>query len=84
MNTSPGVPKQIEDVLITHRRGFLRNAGLFAVSIAGYSTAGASIADAQGVAGAAALQGRDHIPFPTSTRSIRGSLSMKTTRPRFT
>jgi CO/xanthine dehydrogenase Mo-binding subunit len=48
MSTTSGIPQQIEEVLITHRRGFLRNAGLFAVSIAAYTTAGTSNADAQG------------------------------------
>jgi len=33
MNTSPGIPKHIDDLLATNRRGFLRNAGLFAVTI---------------------------------------------------
>src|ERR1700739_4968327 len=47
MNTTSGIPQQIEDVLVTHRRGFLRNAGLFAVSIAAYTTAGGSNAEAQ-------------------------------------
>jgi nicotinate dehydrogenase subunit B len=50
MSTSSGIPKQIEDLLITHRRGFLRNAGLFAVSIGVFSAAGAGEADAQSAA----------------------------------
>ena len=33
MNASDRIPKQIEEVLVTHRRGFLRNAGLLAVSL---------------------------------------------------
>ncbi len=41
MNNSSGIPKQIEDLLATHRRGFLRNAGLLAVSIGTYSNANA-------------------------------------------
>jgi nicotinate dehydrogenase subunit B len=32
MSSSDRIPKQIEDVLVTHRRGFLKNAGLLAVS----------------------------------------------------
>jgi CO/xanthine dehydrogenase Mo-binding subunit len=32
MNTSRKVPKQIEEILVTHRRGFLKSAGMFAVS----------------------------------------------------
>ena len=47
MNTTPGIPQQIEDVLITHRRGFLRSAGLFAVSIGAYSITGIDDAHAQ-------------------------------------
>ena len=70
-----GIPKQIEDVLVTHRRGFLRSAGLFAVSIGAFTTAGSGEADAQGR--------RGHIPFPISIRSIRGSSFIQTTRPLF-
>lgn len=50
MNTSHGIPKQIEELLITNRRGFLRNAGLFAVTIGAYTVAGAPKADAQSAA----------------------------------
>lgn len=32
MSSSERLPKHIEDVLVTHRRGFLKNAGLLAVS----------------------------------------------------
>ena len=32
MSSSNRVPKQIEELLVTHRRGFLKSAGLFAVS----------------------------------------------------
>jgi len=32
MSPSHGIPKEIEDALLTHRRGFLKNAGLLAVS----------------------------------------------------
>ena len=34
MNTSNGIPKQIVEVLITHRRAFLKSAGLLVVSFA--------------------------------------------------
>ena len=34
MTTSTGIPKKIEDLLATHRRGFLKGAGLLAVSFA--------------------------------------------------
>ena len=47
MSTSSGIPKRIEDLLITHRRGFLRTAGLFAVSMGAFK-AGVGDADAQG------------------------------------
>ncbi len=50
MNTSPGIPKQIEELLISNRRGFLRNAGLFAVTLGTYTLAGAPKADAQSAA----------------------------------
>ncbi len=43
MSLSTRIPKQIEDVLLTHRRGFLKSAGLLAVSV--------------GVFGAAAIEG---------------------------
>ncbi len=46
-----GVPKQIEEALVMHRRGFLRSSGLFAVSIAAYATGGTGEAAAQGVGG---------------------------------
>jgi CO/xanthine dehydrogenase Mo-binding subunit len=59
MNTSSGIPKQIEDVLTTHRRGFLRSAGLLAVSISAYTGAGVSDADAQ-----SAAQGPGPYPVP--------------------
>jgi hypothetical protein len=32
MSSSGNLPKHIEDVLVTHRRGFLKSAGLLAVS----------------------------------------------------
>jgi len=45
MRSSNRLPKQIEDVLVTHRRGFLKSAGLLAVSF--------------GVFGATAIEGAD-------------------------
>jgi CO/xanthine dehydrogenase Mo-binding subunit len=45
MNTSTGIPKQVEELLATHRRGFLRSAGLLVLSFA--TSAQAFEADAQ-------------------------------------
>jgi nicotinate dehydrogenase subunit B len=64
VSAASGIPKQIEDVLITHRRGFLRSAGLFAVSIGAYTAAGGGTADAQSAAGAAAPQSPGPYPNP--------------------
>ncbi|MES1260475.1 MAG: hypothetical protein ABUS49_01975, partial [Acidobacteriota bacterium] len=36
--TTPGIPQQIEEVLSTHRRGFLRTAGLLLVGFAAPSS----------------------------------------------
>ncbi|HEY3839873.1 MAG TPA: molybdopterin cofactor-binding domain-containing protein, partial [Bryobacteraceae bacterium] len=52
MNSSYGIPKQIEDVLVqhygvTHRRGFLKSAGLLAVSFGAFGAAAIKEADAQ-------------------------------------
>ena len=33
MNASSGIPKRIEEVLTTHRRSFLKSAGLLVVSV---------------------------------------------------
>ncbi len=46
MSSSTAIPKQIEDVLVTHRRGFLKSAGLLAVSFGVFG--GAAIAEAEG------------------------------------
>ncbi|HEY4088549.1 MAG TPA: molybdopterin cofactor-binding domain-containing protein [Bryobacteraceae bacterium] len=62
MNTSSGIPEQIEKVLATHRRGFIRNAGLFAVSI-GVFTASGTDALAQNSAAANAT-GAGPYPVP--------------------
>jgi CO/xanthine dehydrogenase Mo-binding subunit len=64
MIATSGIPKQIEDVLITHRRGFLRSAGLFAVSIGAHTAAGVGTADAQSAVGAAAPQSPGPYPNP--------------------
>jgi nicotinate dehydrogenase subunit B len=56
MTRSTGIPKQIEEVLSTHRRGFLKSAGLLVVS---FATGAVSEAVAQN--GAAA----QHVPQPT-------------------
>ncbi|HTX35050.1 MAG TPA: molybdopterin cofactor-binding domain-containing protein [Bryobacteraceae bacterium] len=48
MSVSVRIPRQIEDMLATNRRDFLRNAGLLLVSFGGYGTAGVRGADAQG------------------------------------
>ena len=47
MNSSPGIPKQIEDVLLTHRRGFLKSAGLLAVSFGVFGATAIEGAEAQ-------------------------------------
>jgi CO/xanthine dehydrogenase Mo-binding subunit len=45
--SSVKIPQQIEEALLTHRRGFLKNAGLLAVSFSVFSTTGIGEADAQ-------------------------------------
>src|SRR3954469_23506960 len=47
MSSSGRVPKQIEDVLVMHRRGFLRSAGLLAVSLGAFDSAALTEAEAQ-------------------------------------
>jgi nicotinate dehydrogenase subunit B len=47
MSTSERIPRQIEEMLMTNRRGFLRSAGLLAVSFAGFGGAGIAAAEAQ-------------------------------------
>jgi nicotinate dehydrogenase subunit B len=61
MSASRGIPKQIEDVLVTHRRGFLKSAGLLAVSFGAYAGGWAADADAQS---SAAGQGPGPYPDP--------------------
>lgn len=48
MSASDRIPKQIEEALVTNRRGFLRSAGLLAVSFSAFSGAGITEANAQG------------------------------------
>lgn len=54
MNPSRGIPKQVEEILTTHRRGFLRSAGLLMVSFATGSGARPANEDAQSSAVASA------------------------------
>ena len=41
------IPKQIEEALVTHRRGFLKSAGLLAVSLGAFGSAALAEAEAQ-------------------------------------
>src|SRR5436190_17347570 len=50
MSISDKIPTQIEELLLTNRRGFLRSAGLLAVSFGAFSGAGLKEADAQSAA----------------------------------
>src|SRR4051812_11402966 len=59
MSISDRIPSQIEELLLTNRRGFLRSAGLLAVSFGGFAEAALTDADAQ----TAAAQGPG--PYPT-------------------
>jgi nicotinate dehydrogenase subunit B len=61
MSASAGVPKQIEEVLMTHRRGFLKSAGLLAISFGADGGAWTAEADAQTSSGA---QGPGPYPDP--------------------
>jgi CO/xanthine dehydrogenase Mo-binding subunit len=47
MSTSVKIPKPVEEILMTHRRGFLRNAGLLLVSCGAYGGAWTPEAEAQ-------------------------------------
>lgn len=47
MNSSDRLPKQIEDALVTHRRGFLKSAGLLAVSFSLFGGTAIEGADSQ-------------------------------------
>ena len=61
MTVSGRIPKQIEELLVTHRRGFLKSAGLLAVSFGAFD--GAGLTDAQSSA-SAAPQGPGPYPNP--------------------
>jgi nicotinate dehydrogenase subunit B len=61
MTASGRIPKEIEEVLVTHRRGFLKNAGLLVVSFGVYGAAGTTEADAQSKG---AAQGSGPYPDP--------------------
>ena len=47
MSASSRIPKPIEQVLVTHRRGFLKSAGMLAVSFGSYVAMGNTAAGAQ-------------------------------------
>ncbi len=59
MIASGKIPKQIEELLVTNRRGFLRSAGLLAVSFSVYGGAALTETDAQ-----SAAQGPGPYPNP--------------------
>ncbi len=61
MNTSNAIPQQIEEALFTHRRGFLKSAGLLAVSFGVFGGSDVDEAEAQSN-GAAKGQGPYHDP----------------------
>jgi CO/xanthine dehydrogenase Mo-binding subunit len=52
MSTSDRIPRRIEEALVTHRRGFLKTAGLLAVSFGAFGGGGICEADAQSSAAA--------------------------------
>ena len=76
MTLQTGIPKRVEEVLATHRRDFLKSAGLLVV---GFAT-GAK-ADAQT---SATAQRRVPILIPISANSTLGLLSMRTIPQPFT
>ncbi len=61
MSVSHRVPKQIEETLVTNRRGFLRSAGMLAVSFGVFGGASVERAEAQTTA---ATQGPGPYPNP--------------------
>src|SRR3954469_15124032 len=61
MSSSHGIPKQIEDALVTHRRRFLKSAGLLAVSFGVFGGSAITEANAQ-TSGAAAGPAPYHDP----------------------
>jgi len=60
MSLSDKIPARIQHLLLTNRRGFLKSAGMLAVSFGGFAGAGLAEADAQ----AAAAQGPGPYPIP--------------------
>jgi len=60
MTASTGIPKRVEELLTTHRRGFLKSAGLLVVSFATGAGTLVTEADAQ----SAATQGAGPYPDP--------------------
>jgi nicotinate dehydrogenase subunit B len=65
MSTSSEIPKQIEEFLTMNRRGFLRTAGMFSVSLVAYSAALGGEEEAKSVGGGgAAPQGPGPYPNP--------------------
>ena len=69
MSISDRIPKQIEELLVTNRRGFLRSAGLLAVSFGGFAGAGLT----EAMRRAPRRRDRALIPIPISGKSTRGS-----------
>jgi len=61
MSISGKIPNHIEELLVTNRRGFLRSAGLLAVSFGTFGAAGPKEAEAQS---SAAAQGPGPYPNP--------------------
>src|SRR6476469_10570013 len=66
MSVSDRIPKQIEEILVSNRRGFLRSAGLLAVSFGVFGKAAITEADAQS---GAAVQGSGPYPNPDFRQS---------------
>jgi nicotinate dehydrogenase subunit B len=62
VTTSTGIPKQIEEVLSTHRRGFLKSAGMLVVSFA--TGAGALVSEAAARNGAPQHASQPTGPYP--------------------
>jgi CO/xanthine dehydrogenase Mo-binding subunit len=61
MNACGSIPRSIEDLLVTHRRGFLKSAGLLAVSFGIFSATAITEAESQ-TTGAAQGPGPYHDP----------------------
>ena len=61
MSLSNHIPKQLEDILVTHRRGFLKSAGLLVVSFGAFGGPATTQANAQN---SAAAEGTGPYPNP--------------------